>query len=888
MMFAAIALAATLAAAGGRSPSTAVAADDGWFTVVSWNVGHHAMGIGRRPTIPPGQDDEYLKGYRSFIGGARVVGLCEYSAEFSTNQTLRTVDALFDGYDVKLEGTDMFPQSNSIFAKGCRLIETEERQYPKKKRAKYYKFARVAMDGREVCVIETHLDFDIGPEDPLREARVDQMRTLIADMAKEKYVIICGDFNISTRPEDTPSHAVEYDVFAKAGYTLANRGQLMTWPSYKKPNRLQPLDNIIVKGFEMRNVQVKSSDKLSDHKMISCQLRFRGDLSFQADFAEGRRDQVAWDIDMPLDLRRSEGVQFDFRCSDLEAFRSFTVYFKSGEGWYAIPFDVPCSGRWCEVKVRKGDIRKVEGNVRGWGCISAIRISGWRGAGWRNATLEMRGFKTLKEACAPQVAVVTADSCVTRIGGTDAIACISFARRMYEHISELGVRTVMLSDHDVDSDIPESVEIAVFAYNPHVPEKAKRALERFVGRGGRIFACYTTDAAVRKMAGISETLHSKRNPYTMAVPEKVAHGLYLTQVWKYPVEESLLRMATALSLLMPERAADISVARHRAEEKRSRKLTHVKSMSPKEGEWRAFWCHSPFGLKSVSSWDVSISILRRCGFNAILPNVARSGTAYYRSKVIPVHPDVAKRGDQLSECLSACRKYGVECHAWKICWNMGRNINKAFVARMAAEGRCQVSKSGEVNEQWLCPSHPANVTMEVEAFVELAKTGVDGIHLDYIRYPDEQHCFCERCRQAVRGSCITALVREVSERVRREVPEVKVSAAVFTTPFRVAQDWVGWCRDGLLDFVCPMDYFECSGDGFRNIVSGQMADIAGSKAKLRPGIGLSCWLDRDHDATRTAEQIERIRALGLDGFAVFNFDDRALSALPTLAAGPLR
>jgi len=277
-MLAAIALAAALAAAGGRSFSSAAVANDGWFTVVSWNVGHHAMGIGRRPTIPPGKDDEYLKGYRDFIADARVVGLCEYSAEFSTNQTLRTVDALFGGYDVKLEGSDMFPQSNSIFAKGCQLVETEERQYTKRKRAKYYKFARLCMDGREVCVIETHLDFDTGPDDPLREARADQMRTLIADMEKEKYVIICGDFNISKRPEDTPSHAVEYDVFANAGYTLANRGQLMTWPSYKRPKRLQPIDNIIVKGFEMRNVQVKSSDKLSDHKMLSCELRFKDAL----------------------------------------------------------------------------------------------------------------------------------------------------------------------------------------------------------------------------------------------------------------------------------------------------------------------------------------------------------------------------------------------------------------------------------------------------------------------------------------------------------------------------------------------------------------------------------------------------------------------------------
>ena len=244
------------------------------FRVVAWNVGHHARGIGARPTIPPGMDEAYRREYREFIGDARVVGICEYSEEFSTNSPVRTVDALVSDYDVKLEGTRRFPQGNSLFFKNCRLIETKEREYPKRKRAKYYKFARVEMDGREVCVIETHLDFDTGPDDPLREARADQMRTIIADMANEKHVIICGDFNISSRPEDTKDHAAEYDVFAKAGYAMANHGQLMTWPSYRNPKREQPLDNIIVKGFEISDVQVKSSERLSDHKMLSCNLSF--------------------------------------------------------------------------------------------------------------------------------------------------------------------------------------------------------------------------------------------------------------------------------------------------------------------------------------------------------------------------------------------------------------------------------------------------------------------------------------------------------------------------------------------------------------------------------------------------------------------------------------
>ena len=73
----------------------------------------------------------------------------------------------------------------------------------------------------------------------------------------------------------TPGLQKHFDVFAEAGYTLANRGQLITWPSWHNPKRECPIDNILVKGFEMSDVQVRGHDKLSDHKMISCRLKFK-------------------------------------------------------------------------------------------------------------------------------------------------------------------------------------------------------------------------------------------------------------------------------------------------------------------------------------------------------------------------------------------------------------------------------------------------------------------------------------------------------------------------------------------------------------------------------------------------------------------------------------
>lgn len=337
------------------------------------------------------------------------------------------------------------------------------------------------------------------------------------------------------------------------------------------------------------------------------------------------------------------------------------------------------------------------------------------------------------------------------------------------------------------------------------------------------------------------------------------------------------------------------------------------SQTPRKGEHRAFWCHSAFGL-GAKDWDESIRHLKENGFNAILPNMLWAGTAYYPSKFLPEYGELASKGDQIAQCLAACKKYGVKCHVWKVNWNTGGRAPKAFIEKMTAEGRVQKLYSGALKPEWLCPSNPTNQTLEVDSMLEVVRTyEVDGVHFDYIRYPDNDACFCDGCRarfeavlgQAVahwpedtrkveavrqkwldfRRSNIDAVVRRVSEEARKIRPGVQISAAVFsnwpTDRDGVGQDWKLWCDNGWLDFVCPMDYMD-SNTLFRNTVSAQKA-YAG-KVPLYPGIGLSCWKD-PHDAAKLAGQVMIVRELDVPGFTVFNYDANAEAVLPSLRLG---
>ena len=334
---------------------------------------------------------------------------------------------------------------------------------------------------------------------------------------------------------------------------------------------------------------------------------------------------------------------------------------------------------------------------------------------------------------------------------------------------------------------------------------------------------------------------------------------------------------------------------------------------PQRDEHRAFWCHSAFGLRG-KNWEESIRFLSENGFNVILPNMLWGGVAFYPSSVLPEYKELTEKGDQLQECLAACKKYGVQCHVWKVNWNMGYHAPKDFVQKMVAGGRVQKNSSKISDRVWLCPSHPANQDLEVESMLEIVrKYPVDGVHFDYIRYPGLTSCHCEGCRKRFgeklgrefkkwpdelrddgeiwnawldfRRANIDTVVRRVSEEARKIRPDIQVSAAVFrnwiTDRDSVAQDWKMWCEQGWLDFVCPMNYVD-SNAVFKNMLNTQL-DYVG-KARLYPGIGLSCWKD-PRDPVKLAEQIEITRKLGMGGFTVFNFDANAETVLPLMRLG---
>ena len=355
----------------------------------------------------------------------------------------------------------------------------------------------------------------------------------------------------------------------------------------------------------------------------------------------------------------------------------------------------------------------------------------------------------------------------------------------------------------------------------------------------------------------------------------------------------------------------ITIARaSRAELSKAYFLSHISV----ETEGRAVWNHSGLGAYP-GDWERSAKELASAGINMILPNMAWAGVAHYPSKILPQSKTYTQYGDQLAQCVEAAHKHGLEVHVWKITWNL-EGAPKEFVDKIRAEGRTQVSSTGQALN-WLCPSHPKNVLLELESILEIVTNyDVDGIHLDYIRYPGSHACYCDGCRERFvlatrlqidewpaavlpktgahsekytewRTQQITRLLRLLHKRLRTVDPGIKISTAVFgaypACVTSIGQDWIAWAKAGYVDFVCPMNYTEET-DYFTELLVNQLARMPKSVA-IYPGIGATAsnsLLTPD----AVVEQIYLSRNLGASGWTIFDYSlDISETVLPALAIG---
>ena len=112
-------------------------------------------------------------------------------------------------------------------------------------------------------------------------------------------------------------------------------------------------------------------------------------------------------------------------------------------------------------------------------------------------------------------------------------------------------------------------------------------------------------------------------------------------------------------------------------------------------------------------------------------------------------------------------------------------------------------------------------------------------------------------------------------------PNVKISAAVFRDWPQCrennGQDWVRWCREGWLDFVCPMNYT------LDPVLFAERAKIHRQAVPagfpIVQGIGIASGQGRMQTADELAVQVMLARQAGSAGFVGFAYQPKHTASL---------
>jgi uncharacterized lipoprotein YddW (UPF0748 family) len=365
----------------------------------------------------------------------------------------------------------------------------------------------------------------------------------------------------------------------------------------------------------------------------------------------------------------------------------------------------------------------------------------------------------------------------------------------------------------------------------------------------------------------------------------------------------------------------------------------LRALEPPAVEVRALWVLRT-SLTTPDRIATLVESAREHGFNTLLVQVRGRGDAYYRGGLEPVATDLRRQPndfDPLAGVLSAGHAAGLRVHAWvnvnlvssavelpgardhivsrrpdwlMIPRELAQELSRiepdspAYVGKLARWTR---SRSEEVEGLYATPILP-DAASHTEAVVRdlVRRYDVDGVHLDYARYPDGRFDYSrgaiaafrafvrprldaatrreldarqaddalaypdalEAEWQAFRVERMTALVARLGAAVRQARPGTLVTAATVPDPReaieRRLQDWDGWLEAGAIDAVCPMAYAPEPARFAEQVAAAREA--AGDRV-VWAGIGAYRLT-----ATQTVENIRTARRLGAAGIVLFSYD----------------
>ena len=358
------------------------------------------------------------------------------------------------------------------------------------------------------------------------------------------------------------------------------------------------------------------------------------------------------------------------------------------------------------------------------------------------------------------------------------------------------------------------------------------------------------------------------------------------------------------------------------------------SAAESEQQWRGYWVdafnvgvYNPDQVTDLVADAVDVSA------NALVVQIARRFDCFCNDSLFPrTDASIAPAPyDPLTEVIRQAHAAGIEVHAWvnaTTMWNSAtapRSADHVYNAHgLAAAGADRwlnqrhdgVEKVG--NNTYVDPANPDAANYIVEAISSIATNyDIDGINLDYIRYPDfnagdfqndwgYSTTSLARFAQETgrvdrpvptdaqfsnwRRDQISALVRKIYVRMYAADPTDRLSVNGTTYAYgpvsyggwenarpytNVLQDWKGWLAEGTVDTVSAMNYKREWMPEQARMFEEWNAALAEYASGRHVVSGPALYLNEIPDAVQQAKDVVNA---GLDGWMGYSYANASMTA----------
>ena len=240
-------------------------------------------------------------------------------------------------------------------------------------------------------------------------------------------------------------------------------------------------------------------------------------------------------------------------------------------------------------------------------------------------------------------------------------------------------------------------------------------------------------------------------------------------------------------------------------------------------DWPHYYSQSQLSAeKQQKELCTILDQLVAAGYNTVLIQTRIRATTIFPSDLEPWDgclsgfPGKSPGYDALEYAVKECHKRGMKLHAWVVTIPVGK-WNKTGCASLRKTHPELLKKIGD--EGFMNPEHSGTSTYLANFCRDIAERyDIDGIHLDYIRYPETWKAIGNRDKGREN---ITRIVRAVHDAVKAVKPWVMMSCSPvgkyadtkrkwshgWNARDVVCQDAVRWLDEGLMDCLFPMMYF---------------------------------------------------------------------------------